>query len=172
MAKNFFISKLDLREEKIQVLSPSLPLACSSRPHQRPHQCRPSGLHSCFPGLCDENLPLALWLLKEQSPGWQSQGSLGASFLLTLSRNGFPAPASKTGSSLSHGVGPRSQIRTNPFSKHTPGSQSHDPTCWLGLALGAERPGSLDSSPCSPSKMLCDLGRSLRFSGPQVPHED
>lgn len=70
MAKNFFIPKLDLREEKIQVPSPSLPLACSSRPHQRPHQCCPLGPHSCFPGLCDENLPPALWLLKEQSPGW------------------------------------------------------------------------------------------------------
>lgn len=46
MVKNF-IPKLDLREEKIQVLSPSLPLSCSSRPaapsraSSEAHQCCP-----------------------------------------------------------------------------------------------------------------------------------
>lgn len=56
MVKNFFIPKLDLREENIQAPSPSLPGSRSSL--LRPLQCHPPGPRSCcrssgmsFPGL-------------------------------------------------------------------------------------------------------------------------
>lgn len=125
MVKSFFIPRLDLREEKIQVLSRSLPLSCSSGPHRKPHQGCPFRPQLLLPRLCDEHLPPAtchLHLPRKQSPGWQSQEAPGASFLLTLSRNALPAPASRTGSSLSHGCWPLSQSRTNPLSIDTPGS--------------------------------------------------